>query len=357
MARRPRRTIGSLDSRSDAILRAVVDRYVTSATPVSSGALVAEYSLGVSSATVRSILADLESLGLLTHPHTSAGRVPTDAGYRYYVQALAQEWSLPSVDQRMIRHQFGQVEFASEQWFRLAASTLATNTGTAGLATTAKPVSARVRRVDLVSVQDRLALLVVVFREGTTKQVLHNLHIAADQDQLSRVANLLNVLAVNRTADQIEGALRDLPSGEEATEDIELLVRAGDRLVRTMREFDASAIDDLFSDGLLNVIAAPEFDRSDKVRRVFEALENRAYLGSLVESVARAGTIQIFIGHENRPLEMQEVSLVLAPYGRVGRAVGVVGVLGPTRMPYPQAIASVEFVSGLMNELVEHLYA
>ena len=357
MARRPRRTIGALDSRSDAILRAVVDRYVTSATPVSSGALVAEYSLGVSSATVRSILADLESLGLLTHPHTSAGRVPTDAGYRYYVQALAQEWSLPSVDQRMIRHQFGQVEFASEQWFRLAASTLATNTGTAGLATTAKPVSARVRRVDLVSVQDRLALLVVVFREGTTKQVLHNLHIAADQDQLSRVANLLNVLAVNRTADQIEGALRDLPSGEEATEDIELLVRAGDRLVRTMREFDASAIDDLFSDGLLNVIAAPEFDRSDKVRRVFEALENRAYLGSLVESVARAGTIQIFIGHENRPLEMQEVSLVLAPYGRVGRAVGVVGVLGPTRMPYPQAIASVEFVSGLMNELVEHLYA
>ena len=357
MARRPRRTIGSLDSRSDAILRAVVDRYVTSATPVSSGALVAEYSLGVSSATVRSILADLETLGLLMHPHTSAGRVPTDAGYRYYVQALAQEWPLPSVDQRMIRHQFGQVEFASEQWFRLAASTLASNTGTAGLATTAKPVAARVRRVDLVAVQDRLALLVVVFREGTTKQVLHNLHVAADQDQLNRVANLLNVLAVNRTADQIDAALRDLSGVDETTDDIEILVRAGARLVQTMREFDASAIDDLFSDGLLNVIAAPEFDRSDKVRRVFAALENRAYLGSLVESVARTGTIQIFIGHENRPLEMQEVSLVLAPYGRVGRAVGVVGVLGPTRMAYPLAIASVGFVSGLMNELVEHLYA
>jgi len=357
MARRPRRTIGALDARSDAILRAVIDEYVTSATPVSSGGLVAHNALGVSSATVRSILADLESLGLLTHPHTSAGRVPTDAGYRYYVQALAQEWSLPSVDQRMIRHQFGQVEFASEQWFRLAASTLATNTGTAGLATNAKPVAARVRRVDLVSVQDRLALLVAVFREGTTKQVLHSLHMTADQVQLNRVANLLNVLAVNRTADQIEGALHDLPAGDEATDDIELLARAGERLVRSMREFDASAIDDLFSDGLLNVIAAPEFDRSEKVRRVFEALENRAYLGSLVESVARAGTIQIFIGHENRPLEMQEVSLVLAPYGRVGRAVGVVGVLGPTRMPYQQAIASVEFVSSLMNELVEHLYA
>ena len=358
MARRPRRTIGSLDERSDAILRAVIDEYVTSATPVSSGSLVAHFPLGVSSATVRNILSDLEGLGLLTHPHTSAGRIPTDAGYRYYVQVLADERPLPPVEQRMIRHQFGQVEFASEHWFRLAASTLAAaNTGTAGLATTAKPQAARVRRVDLVSVQDRLALLIVLFREGTMKQTLQNLPASTAQDQLDRVAGLLNVLAVDRTADEIDAALADLPPGQGSSDDVDLVTRIGEGLVRTMREFDAAVIDDLFSDGLLNVMAAPEFDRSDKVRAVFAALENRVYLGSLVDSVARAGGIQIFIGHENSPLEMQEVSLVLAPYGRIGRAIGVVGVLGPTRMPYAQAIASVEFVSGLMNELVEHLYA
>jgi heat-inducible transcriptional repressor len=357
MARRPRRTIGSLDARSGEILRAVIDEYVLSATPVSSGSLVTHYPLGVSSATVRNILSDLEAMGLLSHPHTSAGRVPTDAGYRYYVQVLADEWSIPQVEQRMIRHQFGQVEFASEHWFRLAASTLAANTGTAGLATTAKPQAARVRRVDLVSVQDRLALLVVLFREGTMKQTLQNLPNSTDQDQLDRVSGLLNVLSIERTADEIDTALADLPRGEGESDDGELLCRIGEGLVRTMREFDAALIDDLFSDGLLNVMAAPEFDRSEKVRQVFAALENRTYLGSLVESVARAGSIQIYIGHENGPLEMQDVSLVLAPYGRVGRAIGVVGVLGPTRMPYAQAIASVEFVSGLMNELVEHLYA
>jgi len=357
MARRPRRTIGSLDERSDSILRAVIDEYVSSATPVSSGSLVSIYPLGVSSATVRNILSDLEALGLLTHPHTSSGRVPTDAGYRYYVQVLADEWSLPPVEQRMIRHQFGQVEFSSEGWFRLAASTLAANTHIAGLATTAKPQSARARRVDLVTVQDRLAMLVVLFKEGTMKQALQNLPAITSQDQLDRASSLLNVLAVDRTADEIEAALGDLPRAEESTDDLDLLRRIGEGLVRTIREFDAASIDDLFSDGLLNVMAAPEFDRSDKVRRVFAALENRVYLGSLVEAVARAGTIQIFIGHENRPLEMQDVSLVLAPYGRVGHAIGVVGVLGPTRMPYAQAIASVEFVSGLMNELVEHLYA
>jgi heat-inducible transcriptional repressor len=358
MARRPRRTTGSLDTRSGAILRAVVDEYVTSAVPVSSGSLVTHYPLGVSSATVRSILADLEALGLLTHPHTSAGRVPTDAGYRYYVQVLADELSVPSVEQRMIRHQFGQVEFASEQWFRLAASTLAAaNSGSAGLATTAKPKAARVRRVELLSVQDRLALMIVVFWEGTTRQILHNLVEPADQEALSRIAGLLNVLAVDRTANEIETALADLPLGDGVSDEADVLQRVGERLVRAMREFDSALIDDLFSDGLLNVLAAPEFDRSEKVRQVFAALENRVYLGSLVEAVSKAGSIQIFIGHENRPLEMQDVSLILAPYGRIGRAVGVVGVLGPTRMSYPQAIASVEFVSGLMNELVEHLYA
>jgi heat-inducible transcriptional repressor len=357
MARRPRRTDDPLDRRSGTILRAVIDEYINSATPVSSGALVNNYALGVSSATVRNILAELETLGLLSHPHTSAGRMPTDAGYRYYVQVLADEWTLPPVEQLMIRHQFGQVEFASDQWFRLAASTLAAATGTAGLATSAKPKAARIRRVELLAGQDRLALLVAVFREGTTKQVLCNLPDSFDQEGLNRVADLLNVIAVDRTADDIEAALGDLPAGEEVTEETELLRRAGERLVRTMREYDAEAIDNLFSDGLLNVMAAPEFDRSEKVRQVFAALENRAYLGSLVEAVARAGDLQVFIGHENRPREMQEVSLVLAPYGLSGQAVGVVGVLGPTRMPYQQAIASVDFVSGLMNELVEHLYA
>jgi heat-inducible transcriptional repressor len=357
MARRPRRTIGSLDARTAAILRAVIEEYVDSATPVSSGALVDHYQLGVSSATVRNILSDLEAMGLLTHPHTSAGRIPTDAGYRHYVGVLADDWSLPPVEQRMIRHQFGQVQFASEHWFRLAASTLAANTRTAGLATNAKPQAARVRRVDIVSVQDRLALLVVVFREGTMKQSLENLPVQTTQDQLNRASGLLNLLAVDRTADEIAAAMSDLPQGDESTDDTDLLARVGRGLVRTMREFDGAAIDDLFSDGLLNVMAAPEFDRSEKVRSVFAALENRAYLGSLVESVARAGGIQVFIGHENLPPEMQEVSLVLAPYGQVGQAVGVVGVLGPTRMPYAQAIATVEFVSGLMNELVEHLYA
>ena len=171
MVRRIRRSTGPLDLRSQAILRAVIEEYVTTATPVGSQALVDRYSLRVSSATVRNILAELELNGLLTHPHTSAGRIPTDAGYRLYVESITDIVPLPAVEQLMIRHQFGQVEFASEHWFRLAATTLASVTRAAGLATPAKSRDARIRRIDLVGINDHMASLILVLREGAVATV------------------------------------------------------------------------------------------------------------------------------------------------------------------------------------------
>ena len=353
MARRLR-TSGPLDLRSQAILRAVIEEYVTTAQPVGSAALVERYRLGVSSATVRAVRADLEAAGMLSHPHTSAGRVPTEHGYRYYVESIVDTVPLPPVEQLMIRHQFGQVEYASEHWFRLAATTLATLTRAAGLATPAKPVSAHLRHLDLVSISDRMASLILVLREGALRQVLHNLEEPVDQDGLSMIATRLNELLAGATAEQAEAALSLLPDDDPANE---LLRRIGDRVTRALHEFDTAAIEELFSDGLLNVMAAPEFAQSEKLRRVFAALEDRAFLAQLIGGVAGSGRIRIYIGSENPAEEMADVSLVLAPYGRPGRAVGVIGVLGPTRMAYPQAIGTVRFVSGLMNELVDHLYA
>jgi heat-inducible transcriptional repressor len=354
LARRIRRSSGPLDLRSQAILRAVIEEYVTNATPIASQALVDRYGLGVSSATVRNILAELELAGLLTHPHTSAGRIPTDAGYRWYVETIIDQALMPEVEQLMIRHQFGQVEFASEHWFRLAASTIASLTRAAGLATPAKPVAAHVRRVDLVSISDRLASLVVVLREGSIKQSLVTLEQGEDQAALSVVAGVLNDIVAGSTASRIETLLRTLDADRPHAA---LIRRMGDRIVRVLRDYDTEAVEEVFSDGLLNVMGAPEFAHSDKLRRVFSALENRAYLGELVGTVAASGVVQVFIGHENPPADMRDVALVLAPYGRPGQAVGVVGVLGPTRLAYPEAIGTVRFVSGLMNELVDHLYA
>jgi len=353
VARRTRPT-GSLDLRSESILRAVIEEYVSTAIPVGSESLVRRYSLGVSSATVRNILAELEMNGLLTHPHTSAGRIPTDAGYRYFVESISSASQLAPVEQLMIRHQFGQVQHASEQWFRLAATTLATANRTAGLATQAKPRAAHVRRLDLVSISDRLASLIIVFREGALRQVLVTLAEPVEQEDLTRAAVILDGLMAGRTAVDAERALARIDGdGPIGT----LVRRVGERVLAAVRDYDSTGIEEVFSDGLLHVMEAPEFERSDKLRRVFAALENRAYLGELLDKVAGTGTVQVFIGAENAPEEMRDVSLVLAPYGEPGRAVGVVGVLGPTRMAYAQAIGTVRFVSTLMNELVQHIYA
>ena len=346
--------IGPLDARQQSLLRAVIEEHVATAAPVGSMTLVERYPLGVSSATVRNILAELEAAGYLTHPHTSAGRIPTDAGYRYYVESIIDAVPLPPVDQLLIRHQFGQLEHANQQWFRLAATTIAAATHAAGLATPAKTRSARIRRIDLVSIGERLTSLIVVLHDGKIRQVLVSVDDAVGEGALAVAASQLDALAAGRTATDLERRLARL-AGDAAAD---LMVRRiGEQVVRLLRESDAAALAEVFSDGLLNVMAAPEFAQADKLRRVFEALENRAYLAELFDAVTRDDRVQIFIGHENRVAAMSDVALVLMPYGRAGRAVGIVGVLGPTRMRYGQAIGTVRFVGGLMNELVDTLYA
>lgn len=353
MPRRTERPAGPLDSRSQAILRAVIEEYVTTAEPVGSQALVDRYRLAVSSATVRNVMAELEDAGYLSHPHTSAGRVPTDAGYRLYVESIAPQISLAPVERLMIRHQFGQVEFASEQWFRLAAATIAGVTHAAGLATPAKPRACRLRHVDLVATSTHTISLVVVLAEGSVKQELVPLDEPYDQHELDDVARLLNADLGGRSARQVANRLAALAAEPDAPG---LALRATQRIEKIMREYDTATIEDVFSDGLLNVMSEPEFSQSEKLRRVFAALQNRDYLGSLVSRLASSGDVQVVIGTENESSEMRDVSLVLATYGQAGRALGVVGVLGPTRMAYPHAISTVRFVSGLMNELVEQMY-
>jgi heat-inducible transcriptional repressor len=198
-----------------------------------------------------------------------------------------------------------------------------------------------------------MASLVVILREGSIKQSLVTLTTGEDQESLTSVAAALNEIVLDATGDEIVGRIaRFDPAHPYAA----LVARVGERIVRLLEDYDRAAVEEVFSDGLLNVMGAPEFAHSDKLRRVFTALENRAYLGQLVGDVAASGRVKVFIGAENEAPDMREVALVLAPYGRRDRAVGVVGVLGPTRLAYSEAIGTVRFVSGLMNELVDHIY-
>lgn len=340
-----------LTERQRAVLRAVVEDYVLTAVPVGSLALVRRYGLDVSPATIRSAMSDLESLGLLTHPHTSAGRVPSDLGYRYYVETLMRESELDRADALMIRHQFSQVQLTSNDWLRLAASTLAASTRAAAVVTPARARRAKFAHLQLVDLADHARMAVVVLTDGTViERHLDPAAISraadgpAGQEDLDNAAVELNVELKGLTAPQARRRARKLTP---------LAAHVAASVADLLEEADGTAIEDVYTDGLAYVLDQPEFADGTALRPVLEILQRVDFLEQLLPMVTRRGGVHVIIGRENPNDAMREVSLVFAPYGTPGRALGLLGVLGPTRMAYPRAIPTVRFVSSVLNDLID----
>ena len=351
----PIRPAIELSDRQRTVLRAVVEDYVLTAVPVGSKALLGRYALGVSPATVRGAMAELEALGLLTHPHTSAGRVPSDLGYRLYVEALMREAELDETDRLMIRHQFSQVQLTSNEWLRLAASILAGSTHSASVVTPARSRRARFGHLQLVVLADGTRLMVLVLRDGNVMQ--RRLDRTAleravpdsplDQPALDAAAASLNAELAGLTAPQV--TRRSARLGP-------LAAKVAETVAAILEDADSVVVEDVFTDGIVHVLEQPEFAEGSKLRPILEVLQRSDFLEQLVPVLARSGGVHVIIGRENQNDAMHEVSLVFAPYGAPDRALGLLGVLGPTRMRYPRAIPTVRYLSTLMNELINAQY-
>jgi heat-inducible transcriptional repressor len=341
----------TLTERQQSVLRAVVEDYVLTAVPVGSKTLVSRHGLNVSSATVRGAMAELEALGLLTHPHTSAGRVPSDLGYRLYVEALMREAALDRMDQLMIRHQFAQVQLTSNEWLRLAASILAASTSSASVVTPARSRRAKFSHLQLVELADHTRLCVLVLGDGKVSQrrldrnTLDRLGAVnpIGQEDLDVVAATLNAELPGLVAPQVRRKIGRL--GPVAAHVAEVVSQM-------LEEADGVSIEEVFTDGISNVLEQPEFAQSAKLRSVLDVLRRSDFLEQLLPVLTRGQGVHVIIGHENTIDAMHEVSLVFAPYGEPDTALGVLGVLGPTRMSYPRAIPTVRYLATLMNELI-----
>jgi heat-inducible transcriptional repressor len=342
----------TMTERQRMVLRAVVEDYVRSAVPVGSKALVTRHGLTVSSATVRAVMAELEALGLLTHPHTSAGRVPSDLGYRVYVETLMREADLDRVDQLMIRHQFSQVELTSSEWLRLTASILAGATSSAAVVTPARSRRARFGHLQLVALADRTRLMVMVLSDGNIVQrrlergalerMVHGATLG--QQELDEAAQILNRELTGLAAPGVRRRAGRLPP---------LAGGVAESVAQLLEEADLAVVEEVVTDGIVNVLEQPEFSEGSKLRGVLEVLQRTDFLEQLVPVVTRRGGVHVIIGRENANDAMHEVSLIFAPYGAPDRALGLLGVLGPTRMPYPRAIPTVRYLSTLLNELID----
>jgi heat-inducible transcriptional repressor len=335
-----------LTERQKFLLSLMIHEYIRTAAPVGSKNLVENYHLDMSSATVRNELAALTDMGYLRQPHTSAGRVPTEEGYRIFVGRLLNENELPANTRHTISHQFYQMRNDVEQWMRLAASILARQSRAASLVTAPHPDLVRLKHIELISTRGRQVLMVIVMMGGEIHQRLLTLVEPVTQEQLSATADQITRAYQNQDYKGIAASHAQLDAlGQDILEYIQTEMRQAQQLISG----------EVYLDGMTNVLAEPEFSGSEDARRALRVLEERPLLQDLLARTVLTGEIggvQVLIGGEGTWDDLRQCSIVLARYGAPGLTTGTLGVLGPMRMPYGRAISTVRFLSGLLSDLV-----
>lgn len=341
-----------LTERRQLLLKLVIQEYIDSATAVASETLQRKYRLQYSSATIRNELAALEDLGMLTHLHTSAGRIPTDAGYRYFVENLMDRQALSAQEQRTIQHQFYQVRGELDQWIHLAAAVLARTAHNAAVVTPPRAYEIRFKHLELIAIYETVVLLVLVLHDGTIRQQSLTTDQQHTQDELSQLAQHFNERLLGATVDQIEAFLAHTHEPPLTSFERNVL----DLIARAMQQLETQINEGLHYDGLIELIGQEEFKQVDRVRQVLEILKEGKGIGPLIPQALNSDGVQVVIGGEHGHDTMREYSVILSRYGRSGEVAGVVGIFGPTRMPYPRSISSVRYISTVMSDLLGKLY-
>ena len=339
--------MSDLSPRQKIILALVIKEYIEQAQPVPSSHLVENYELGVSPATVRNTLVDLTNSGYLRQPHTSAGRVPTEDGYRYFVRQLMGKTDLPANTKRTITHQFYQAGREPARWMHLAASVLAHQSQGASLVTAPRPEQACFKHLELIATHGRQVLMVLVLSEGEVRQQMLTLAEPVSQPQLSASADHINQFCQGLDADGIS-PIKDRTT-DALEQDILKLVH------EDMQRLESNLAGEIYRDGLSIVLAEPEFSEPETARKALRVFEERTLLEDLLSrTVLNSGGegVQVLIGGEGNWEELRDCSMVLARYGAPGIAPGALGVLAPIRMSYGRAVSTVRFVSGLLSDLV-----
>jgi heat-inducible transcriptional repressor len=339
-----------LTERQALILKLIVREHVRTAAPVASGALVENYDVGISSATVRSEMARLEDLGYLLQPHTSAGRTPTESGFRYFVERLMNEEALLPVEQRMIAHQFYQAQDNIEEWMPLAASVMAHTTRGAAVVTAPRAERAIYKHLELIATHGRAVLLVLVLRGGTVEQRMLALPESMGQRALSEAADRLNQLCSGLTISEIRKQSPVLPTMENDILDVVLSL---------MEQTENLPASEIYRHGIPQLLEQPEFAESEGpglIRVLEENSRLQAVIADALNPVRRVGSIRVIIGGEGPWEALRTCSLVVTRYGVTDYATGALGVLGPVRMSYGRTISVVRFVAGLLNEMVYEMY-
>ena len=333
-----------LSQRQETILKIILSQYVGTAAPVPSDVVTRYSELEVSPATVRHEMAVLEEEGYISRPHHSAGGVPTDRGYRYYVEALTGTPELPGDVKRSLRSQLSTAGRDVDIWARLSARLLAQLANNMALVSMPRTVQSRSRHLQLVYLDELLVMQVLVLQEARLRKELVPLSEPVSEEELTALANRLN------------GRVRGLSYSDVRVREIADTALERDVLDTTLRileEEDSTAFADYIVEGLRHLVEQPEFNGGSQVRGLIDALESRRLAQAVLTERPGVGEMRIVIGEENREDALKPMSLVITRYGVEGQVFGTVSIVGPMRMHYERTIAGVHYVSSLMSGMLE----
>lgn len=340
---------GDLNDRSRRILEAIIEDYIESAEPVGSRAVTRRHQMGLSPATVRNVMADLEEMGYLTAPHTSAGRIPTEKGYRFYIDALLQVRQLSATERQRIDHQYRIKGRRTEEILQEAGKVLSSISHYTGLVLAPRFTSTVFRHIEFIRLSQGRILVVFVSQSGIVQNKIIETEDRLSPAELEQMTNYLNRTLTGLSIPEVKARILEEMQQEKALYD---------RLLQKALEFSREAFGEesagqVYIEGAVNILEQPEFADVDRMKRLFRTFEQKSLLVDLLDKAQKAQGVQIFIGSESEYREIEGCSLVTAAYsGRRGN-LGTLGVIGPTRMPYSLVIPIVDYTARLVSKVLE----
>ena len=337
----------NLSQREKAVLQSLIDYYIATAKPVGSRLIANKYKLGVSPATVRNTMQDLEEMGLVTHPHTSAGRVPTDRGYRLYVDTMIEPEELTNSEERQIKSEILVDYAAVENLLEQTSRVLGLISNQLGVTIAPRFDQGILTRINLIPVAEKKILVVLAVKHGLTRTVLLEAESNLKTETLEKTASILNERLCGLTLGEIKGSMEERL--KEAS-------NADPKLIRIFLESSDNLLnfpetEQLHLGGTTNIVDQPEFKDREKLRSLIELIEEKRLLAELISAKGIKNGITITIGKEMERGEMESCSLVTSSY-KAGKVAGTIGVIGPTRMRYAKLVSLVDYTAKLLSDIL-----
>ncbi len=341
----------TLTDRDREVLEAIITDYIQSAEPVGSRTVSKKSKIGLSPATIRNVMTDLEEMGFLTQPHTSAGRVPTDRAFRFYVDSIVEVRKLKLVDRGRIEMGFQDEGMDTNEIMKRASSLLSLLSKQTGVILAPRFGSNIFKHIEFIKLREKTILVIIVCKSGEVQNKLIESDEHMSQDELDKYSRYLT---------EIMGGLNLVEARRKILEEVKKEKVLFDKLMYRALQLSQKALEDegggdLYIEGKTNILQSPEFADLEKMRTLLQAFEEKTKIVKLLDKALLAQGMQIFIGAENEFNEMKDCSVIAAPYFRENFTLGTLGIIGPTRMDYPSIIPIVDYTARIVGKILENI--